>query len=178
MTYGTKSTENRRKKHIRPGNDPRIGKLGVREPSNALSACDRELLRMMSQPRTDTAMADITFLSGKKVGRSFVEMQCKCRSLRLLHTFHEDTAQSRRQKRAFFQGNARIKATTVHSFKGWEARHLIVFVASIERAEDRALLYTALTRLLAHEYGSCLTVVSCCDELRPYAKSWPSYEEF
>ena len=29
MTYGTKSTENRRKKHIRPGNDPRIGKLGL-----------------------------------------------------------------------------------------------------------------------------------------------------
>ena len=29
MTYGEKSTENRRKKHIRPGNDPRIGKLGL-----------------------------------------------------------------------------------------------------------------------------------------------------
>ena len=29
MTYGTKSTGNRRKKHIRPGNDLRIGKLGL-----------------------------------------------------------------------------------------------------------------------------------------------------
>ena len=29
MTYGTKSTENRRKKHIRPGNDLWIGKLGL-----------------------------------------------------------------------------------------------------------------------------------------------------
>ena len=29
MTYGTKSTENRRKKHIRPGNGLWIGKLGL-----------------------------------------------------------------------------------------------------------------------------------------------------
>ena len=152
--------------------------LHVREPSNALHACDRELECMMSQLRTDTAIADITFLSGTEMGRSFVEMQQERKGLKMLHTFHEDRKQSRRHKRAFFQGDARIKATTVHSFKGWEARHLIVFVASVDRAEDKALLYTALTRLLGHEHGSCLTVVSCCDELRPYARSWPDYEEF
>ena len=152
--------------------------LHVREPTNALCACDREIRRMMSQPRTDTAIADITFLSGMEIGRSFVEMQQERRGLKMLHTFHEDKKQSSRQKRAFFQGGGRIKATTVHSFKGWEARHLIVFVDSVERAEDKALLYTALTRLLGHEHGSCLTVVSCCRELRPYAKSWPDYEEF
>ena len=151
--------------------------LHVREPLNALRACDRELRRMTRQLRADTAMVDITFLSGIDVGRSFVEMRQR-KGLKMLHTFHERKSQSRRQKRAFFQGNARIKATTVHSFKGWEARHLIVFVASVERAEDKALLYTALTRLRGHEHGSCLTVVSCCDELRPYARSWPDYEEF
>ena len=154
--------------------------LHVREPSNALRACDHELRRMMCQPHTDTAVADITFLSGKKMGRAFVEMQRQTKNLKMLHTFDEDTTQSRRQKRAFFQGNAQIKATTVHSFKGWEARRLIVFVSSMESTEDKAVLYTALTKLRGHEHGSCLTVVSCCDELRPYASSrwWPNYEEF
>ena len=59
-----------------------------------------------------------------------------------------------------------------------EARHLIVYVGSVKGPRDRALLYTALTRLRRHEQGSCLTVVSGCDELRAYGKSWPDYQEF
>lgn len=93
----------------------------------------------------------------------------------VLHTF--DKQNSRRQKRAFFQGAAQIKATTLHSFKGWEARHLVVFVGRVERAEDRALIYTALTRLRRHEAGSALTVVSCCPELFAYGQSWPEFVE-
>ena len=42
------------------------------------------------------------------------------KGVHVLHTFDEDQQNSRRQKRAFFQGAARIKATTLHSFKGWE----------------------------------------------------------
>ena len=151
--------------------------LHVRRESNELDACDSELRRMMQRLRADTAVPDITFLSGKDLGRRFVERQ-KGKGLDVLHTFDEDARNTRRQKRAFFQGAARIKGTTLQSFKGWEARHLIVFVASVERAEDKALLYSALTRLRRHEQGSCLTVVSCCDQLRAYAKSWPEYEEF
>ena len=149
----------------------------VREQWNVLEACDTELRQMMQRLRADTAVADITFLSGTSMGHSLVEL-LEYKGINVLHTFDEDTRRSRRKKRAFFQGDARVKATTLHSFKGWEARHLIVFVASIERAEDKALLYSSLTRLRRHEHGSCLTVVSCCDELRTYAKSWPDYEEF
>ena len=145
--------------------------------SNALDACDSELRRMMRRLRSDTAIPDITFLSGSELGRSLVEMQTG-KGVHVLHTFDKDWRISRRQKRAFFPGAPCIKATTPHSFKGWEARHLILFVASAERAEDKALLYTALTRLRRHEGGSCLTVVSSCDELRTFAKSWPEYEEF
>ena len=148
----------------------------VDSEANGLAACDSELRRMMQRIRADTAVSDITFLSGQDVGRSFVEMQ-EGKGVDLVHTFDEDDWNARRQKRAFFQGAAGIKATTIHSFKGWEARHLIVNVASVTRAEDRALLYTALTRLLRHEEGSCLTVVSSCEELRAYGRSWPDYEE-
>lgn len=149
----------------------------VREHSSGLDACVSELRRMMQRLRTDTAVPDITFLSGTELGRSLVEVLSE-KGVHVLHTFDKDKQSSRRQKRAFFQGSARIKATTLHSFKGWEARHLILFVASIERSEDKALLYTALTRLRRHEHGSCLTVVSCCDELRTYGESWPEYEQF
>lgn len=151
--------------------------LHVRERSNALNACDSELRRMMQRLRTDTAVPDITFLSDADLGRSFVEMQSG-KGVNLLHTFDANKRTSQRQKRAFFQGAALVKATTPQSFKGWEARHLIVYVASVDRAEDKALLYTALTRLRGHEHGSCLTVVSCCDELQTYGQSWPEYEEF
>lgn len=151
--------------------------LHVREHSSGLSACVSELRRMMQRLRADTAIPDITFLSGTELGCSLTAFLAE-KGVDVLHTFDADKRNSRRRKRAFFQGVARVKATTLHSFKGWEARHLILFVASVERAEDRALLYTALTRLRRHEHGSCLTVVSCCDELRGYGETWPEFEQF
>ena len=151
--------------------------LHVRSQSSELDACDLELRRMMERLRTDTAFPDITFLSKEtELGRRFVEMQ-EGKGIHLSHTFAEDNQHSRRQKCSFYQGVPRIKATTFHSFKGWEARHLIVFVASVKHANEKTLLYTALTRLRRHEEGSCLTVVSVCDELRAFAKMW-DYEEF
>ena len=151
--------------------------LHVHRKSNALHACDSELRNMMKRLRTDTAVPDITFLSGAALGHRFVEMQSS-KGVHLLHPFGGDKRTAQRQKRAFFQGAARVKATTPQSFKGWEARHLIVFVATVKHAADKALLYTALTRLRRHNHGSCLTVVSCCDELKAYGESWPVYEEF
>lgn len=156
--------------------------LQVGGPSNslndkALGACVDEVRRMMQRLHADTATADITFLSGVDLGRRFVERQSR-KNIKVRHTFHPDRRTSSRQKRAFFQGDARIKATTIHSFKGWEARHLVLYVKSVKLPEERALLYTALTRLRRHEQGSCLTVVSCCDELRAYGRAWPEYEEF
>ena len=110
----------------------------------------------------------------------FVE-NCKEKRVRVLDTFVQENQEldpfrqgdgnlrkyenSRRKKLAFFLGDARIKATTLHSFKGWEGRHLILYVSRIESAEDRALFYTALTRLKTHSNGSMLTVVSSCPEL-------------
>ncbi|MBF0586720.1 NERD domain-containing protein [Prosthecochloris sp. N3] len=148
----------------------------VREQSNGLDACVSELRRMMQRLRTDTGVPDITVLSGTELGRSLTDLLTH-KGVHVLHTFDKDKQISRRQKRAFFQGAARIKATTLHSFKGWEARHLVLFVGSVERAEDRALIYTALTRLRRHEAGSALTVVSCCPELFTYGQSWPDFVE-
>ena len=146
----------------------------VREHSTGLDACVSAVHEMMQRLFTDTAVPDITVLAGKELGRSLTGLLAT-EGVRVLHTFDKDKQNSRRQKRAFFQGAARIKATTLHSFKGWEARHLVLFVETVERAEDRALIYTALTRLRRHAAGSALTVVSCCPELFSYGQSWPEF---
>ncbi|MYG00023.1 hypothetical protein F4212_12960 [Candidatus Poribacteria bacterium] len=68
-------------------------------------------------------------------------------------------------------GRARIVATTVHSFKGWEASHLIVYVNKIDNLKDCALFYTALSRLKKNDNGTVLTVVSSCSELMQFGRS-------
>ena len=152
--------------------------LHVSKQWKVLEACDSELRRMMTRLECDTANPDIIILfNSKSRGRDFVLIQQK-KGLKVLHTFDEDSRVSRRQKFAFYKGAEKIKATTHHSFKGWEARLLIVFVESVNSETDRALFYTSLTRLLRHENGSHLTVVSSCDKLRSYGKSWPDYEKF
>ena len=74
-------------------------------------------------------------------------------------------------------GDARIKATTLHSFKGWESRALVIFISGSVDKKALALIYTGLTRLKRHTQGSYLTVVSCEPKLIDYAKTWPVYIE-
>ena len=78
---------------------------------------------------------------------------------------------------AFYMGDARIKATTLHSFKGWESRALVIFIGSTVDPKALALIYTGLTRIKRHLEGSFLTVVSSANELKNYGKTWPKYEE-
>lgn len=82
------------------------------------------------------------------------------------------------QKMAFFMANEKIKATTIHSFKGWECPNLVMHVAGLpDKDSFLALVYTGLTRLKRHPEGSCLTVVCSASMLSAYGKTWPNYEE-
>ena len=151
--------------------------IQINHTDNVIKTCIEETRRQMGNLYRDTAYSDIVFISPRdEIGREFVdEFEKNCVNVR--HTFDKNYMKSRRQKLAFWKGSPNIKATTVHSFKGWEARHLVVCVESIEKPEDRALFYTALTRLKQHENGSALTVVSSCPELREFGQSWPDFEE-
>ena len=148
--------------------------------------CFEETRWQMEYLQSDTAMPDVIFLAPTNdVGIMFVE-KCEKKNIHVLNTFgEEDQApdafgqgngnlgtyeNSRRKKLAFFLGDARIKATTLHSFKGWEGRHLVLYVSRIASAEDCALFYTALTRLKKHPNGSILTVISDCPELYNFGK--------
>jgi hypothetical protein len=77
----------------------------------------------------------------------------------------------------FFMGDARVKATTLHSFKGWETRLLVVHVGHATGSEGLASIYAALTRLKRSPEGSWLTVVSSAPELSEYGKTWVQYND-
>ena len=136
--------------------------------------CFEEVRRQMQRLRSDTANPDIIFLTqNNDMGLELVE-KCEQAGIRALHTFGQEDQDykkneaSRRKKLAFFLGDARVKATTLHSFKGWEGRHLILHVSRIASSEDRALFYTALSRTKKHRNGSMLTVVSSCPDLHDF----------
>lgn len=62
-----------------------------------------------------------------------------------LGTDGEHPASRRRLKAAFWAGTPGVKGSTVHSFKGWESKALVVAVSDRPNAER--LAYVALTRL-------------------------------
>ena len=158
----------------------------VSSVSSIAEICFEEARWQMKCLGNDTAIPDIIFLTPRNdTGFVFVE-KCEEKGVHVLDTFGQEDQEpnpfgqgdrnsrkyenSRRKKLAFFLGDARIKATTLHSFKGWEGRHLILYVSRIASAEDRALFYTALTRLKKHPNGSMLTVVSSCPELYSFGE--------
>jgi len=145
---------------------------------DALAICKKELFMMAPDADPELlAIPDITFLTGsQKFGRQVVG-EIGANGVKAVHTFGDNSRDSRRRKMGFYMGDSRIKATTLHSFKGWESRALVIFIGQMVDRKSLALIYTGLTRLKRHTEGSHLTVVSCANELRDYGKAWPEYEE-
>ena len=139
--------------------------------------CFKEVQRL----RNDSIISDsdITFLAHTHaLGRVFVK---KCENANpavpVHHIFGTDEENSRNKKFDFRPGDSRMKATTLHSFKGLESNHLVIHVSSITRDNEPALFYTALTRLKKRNQGSCcLTVVSSCRELENFGSEWENFE--
>ena len=144
----------------------------------AAQVCRAELFSLAIDAEPDVvSIPDVIFLSDTNERGIDVASELGNKGVKSCHTFSKDRRESRRKKMAFYMGDARIKATTLHSFKGWESRALIIFVGQSVDKKSLALIYTGLTRLKRHEDGSYLTIVSCADELIPYGKTWPKYVE-
>ena len=73
---------------------------------------------------------------------------------------------------SFWKGTPKVKATTIHSFKGWEARLLIININHAKSIKDYSVIYTALTRIKKHNLGSHLTVICSNEKLFEYGKTW------
>ncbi len=146
-------------------------------PDKAISACEKAIIDMVPNATPEIlAISDITFLSNSQRFGLDVINAVKKTGMNTVHTFSIDTQESRRKKMGFYMGDARIKATTLHSFKGWESRALVIFIGERVTNKNLALVYAGLTRLKRHLKGSYLTVVSCAEKLKEYGKCW-DYQE-
>jgi hypothetical protein len=130
---------------------------------------------MRTTGKNGLANADITMLAGDmKSGAGVVERLSEYR-IHAVDTFGVD---HRRRKMGFYMGDARIKATTLHSFKGWESRLLVVYITEAAHAESLALVYAGLTRLKRSQEGSWLTVVCSAPQLQVYGESFPDHKSY
>jgi hypothetical protein len=132
---------------------------------------------MRATGRGELANADIAFLTDSISLGEQVVAELETYRIRCAHTFAARKADQDRLKMAFFLGSARVKATTFHSFKGWETRLLVVHIAQGRGPESRAAIYAALTRLKRSPLGSVLSVVCTCEELADYGRSWPEWHD-
>jgi len=142
----------------------------------AAKKCADVILHLAIEAHGNFSIPDITFLTANnEFGREVVG-QLKSK-IRVIHTFGSNDEDSQRMKLRFYMGDARVKATTLHSFKGWESSAVVIYLETASNGQAMALLYTGLTRLKRRSEGSYLSVISCADGLKDYGKTWPRYEE-
>ena len=72
----------------------------------------------------------------------------------------------------FWMNPGTVKLATVHSFKGWESRALVVHIAKARRPAERSAVYVALSRLKRSPAGSFLTVVCSAPDYPGFISGW------
>lgn len=91
----------------------------------------------------------VILLPNHTIGQECVE-HFKGLNIEANHVFETDSeATFHPHKKAFWMGDARLKMSTIHSFKGWELLNIVIFIP--ERAPESnkkldAIVYTAITR--------------------------------
>ena len=147
-------------------------------PEEGAEAVEQEILTLMTRTGGNgTSNADITLLTDDTAVGGAVVQALDERNIRTVNTFDPDNFARRKKKMAFWMGDARVKATTPHTFKGWEARLIVVYASQFRSHENRAVIYAALTRIKRSPQGSYLTVVCSADnpQLIAYGETWPDH---
>ncbi|RWQ62278.1 nuclease-related domain-containing protein [Mesorhizobium sp.] len=162
-----------------PGVEPCTLRWMQCSPEDAQKQCVDEILAMMRQAGgAGLANTDITFICNDiDFGQEVTGALDTYGGIYTVHTFERDRREQTRRKMSFFMGDARIKATTLHSFKGWESRLLVIRIGHAVGQTGLASIYAALTRLKRSPKGSWLTVVCSAQKLAEYGKTWPDYRE-
>lgn len=150
------------------------------EPNENIAAhCVKALLGILDKATANPiAVADLVCIVDREdIGRDIVRMLREMR-IRTLHTFGDGETEkerdkdSRRKKLAFYKGDARVKVTTIHSFKGWESKSMVLQICNASTSKDLALAYAGITRLKRDSRGCHLTVVCSAPELKSYGSTW------
>jgi hypothetical protein len=152
--------------------------------ADVVQACVNAVLAMPCIADPDIlAFTDVTLLTtSNTIGLRCVDA-LSSNGFNVAHTFGRTKKERSDRKVDFFFGNSQIKATTIHSYKGWECRSLVVHIPKEPGAEgisQRALktVYAGLTRLKAHPEGCYLTVVCEEPKLEAFGRTLPSFERY
>jgi len=90
--------------------------------------CVTAMLEIPGAANSVVTYADITLLvPTHRIGLAAVE-RLESQNFKVCHIFDQTQGEQRSRKMAFFMGDARIKACTIHSFKGWEARYIVIAI--------------------------------------------------
>lgn len=125
-----------------------------------------------SDPLSYTDIALI--VQNHKLGLECVEM-IEEEGIKVVHTFGRNHQEQKLKKRSFFMGDARVKASTIHSFKGWESSVIFLVIDKVSSKEDYAGLYVALSRVKKRTEGSYITVLCSDPSLEEYGETWENY---
>jgi len=146
----------------------------------AVDACVQALLEILEVSAEDpVSVSDLVCIVDREDIGSGIVRQLRDKNIRAIDTFGESTEkrereeQSRRKKQAFYKGDARVKVTTIQSYKGWESKALVVQISDASGPKDLALAYTAITRLKRDDRGCFLTVVCSAPQLQGFGQLWP-----
>lgn len=105
----------------------------------------------------------VVLFQNKKIGKEMVERFENNKNLKVNDVFDDG------HKNSFWMGVPRTKMSTIHSFKGWELKNVIVVVTANNPSE----IYTAISRTMQN-----LIVINRVRKYDEYGKSWPSTEPF
>lgn len=153
--------------------------LQLKPDENIAAHCVDALLGILEHATiSPIAIADLVCIVDREaIGRDIVKILFE-KKIRTLHTFGDGETDEdrdrdgRRKKLAFYKGDARVKVTTIHSFKGWESKAMVLQIGSASTSKDLALAYAGITRLKRDDRGCHLTVVCSAPELKGYGSTW------
>lgn len=120
------------------------GKEKIDDPSNFTKVLHEveQYIKDNSEYRSDgTVSESVLLVYQNKLGKNIISSLDS--KLDIQHTFSKKSA----EKLSFTHHRSRLKATTFHSFKGWEASNLIIIVGKCRTKSQLRGFYTALTRL-------------------------------
>lgn len=151
------------------------------QTSRLVERCVHEALHLVDQcPKGD--LSDLTILTDTKEHGCEIVAELETRGFWPIHTFAADSYGESKAKddfgKALVAGKPHMRVTTIHSFKGWESRLLVLGISGASDAAGRALFYTGLTRLKnmqsgarsAQERESFLTVVCSDNTFREFGE--------
>ena len=137
--------------------------------------CFNSIVQISKSDKEQTvAWSDFTvLLPTRKIGLT-CEALFQRKGLQVAHIFGSDHMveqwnERKAQKKKFWMGNGQVKLSSIHSFKGWESRYLIV---ALDNNTSLDVAYVAMSRLKRSTSGSYLTVICSNPGLAEFGQAW------